>query len=198
MYNIFKIVKIIKWIIYTMIGNQIMDIIDILESKYLKTIEKRSEIAKALRFKALYIDELIAISNSIDDKKLATVFEAMEEITRTQPEIATLEWLSFSEKYIDSASNSLKRESSRIVGNIASIFEKNLDISIQKLLKNTCDDGTVVRWGSAYALARIIVLPCYANTPLFDSLMYISENETNKGVKNQYLKALKKATKLRK
>ncbi len=173
-----------------------MDIKSLLEEKILKAIEKRSEIINALQLKALGIDEIIAISEAIDDKKLAIIFEAMEAITRTQPEMATLEWLSFAENHIDSPSNSLKREASRVVGNIARLFENNLDGSIQKLLKNTNNEGTVVRWGSAYTLAKIIVLPHHANSPLFDTLKHICENETDNGVKNQYLKAIKKADKM--
>ena len=73
--------------------------------------------------------------------------------------MSTIEWLQFAEKYIDFQSNNLKREASRVAGNIAHLYVNDLTISIKKLLQNTNDGGTVVRWGSAYALAKIIVLP---------------------------------------
>ncbi len=175
-----------------------MDLKSLLESNDLKSMEKRIEIVHALQLGLLQIHEIVEVSSKVNDKKLATILEAMEEITRSKPEKSTLEWLLFAEKYIDAPSNTLKREASRIVGNIAEFFENNLETSIQKLLQNTKNEGTVVRWGSAYAFAKIIVLPYFANNELFDILSEICENETESGVKNQYLKALKKATMLRK
>ena len=50
--------------------------------------------------------------------------------------------------------------------------------------------------GSAYALGRIILIPEYANSKLFDMLTALAEQETENGVKNQYLAGLKKAKKL--
>jgi hypothetical protein len=62
------------------------------------------------------------------------------------------------ETYISSSSNSLKREASRVVGNIAHLFPDNLDDAIKMLMDNTNSDVTVVRWGSAYALGRVILI----------------------------------------
>ena len=64
--------------------------------------------------------------------------------------------------------------------------------AIPALLTNTTDSGTVVRWGSAYALARIIVLEHYRNSGLVQTVREIYEAEEESGVKNQYKKALKK------
>ncbi len=139
------------------------------------------------------IDEFLKTASKLDDKGISTVLEAMEQVTRNQPNISTLEWLRFAETNIDSKSNSLKREASRVVGNIAHLFENNLEMAIQKLLENTTNERTVVRWGSAYALAKIIVLPCFTNSPLFDTLTQICEDEIENGVKNQYIKGLNKA-----
>ncbi len=175
-----------------------MDLANILCTKELKAVERRLKIAEALRMGTISIEEIIKIASDSDDKSIATVLEAMEEVTGKDPNIATIEWLQFAETHIDSKSNNLKREASRIIGNVAHLFENNLDVSIRKLLENTTNEGTVVRWGSAYAFARIIVLPCFANSPLFDKLTQICETETENGVKNQYIKGLKKALKLRK
>lgn len=175
-----------------------MDIMNILSQKNMKALEKRTEIVEALKSSVLTINDIGEHSKNLDDKKITIILEAMEEITRNKPDFATLDWLLFSEQYIDAQSNSLKREASRVVGNIAHLFEDSLTVSIQKLLKNTNDEGTVVRWGSAYALAKIIVLPCYACSQLFDTLAQICEQESENGVKNQYIKSLKKAEKQRK
>jgi hypothetical protein len=164
----------------------------------MKALEKRAEIVEAIKAGILTIKDIGEVSKSLDDKKIAIILEAMEEITRSQPDVATLDWLLFSEQYIDAQSNSLKRESSRVVGNVAHIFQDSLTVSIQKLLKNTNNEGTVVRWGSAYALGKIIALPRYACSDLFDTLAQLCEQESENGVKNQYVKALKKAEKQRK
>lgn len=65
------------------------------------------------------------------------------------------------------------------------------------MIQNTQDEGTVIRWGSAYALSRIIVIPQYANSSLFERIQDLCEKENENGVKNQYVKAIKKAEKLR-
>ena len=55
------------------------------------------------------------------------------------------------------------------------------------MLTNTTDSGTVVRWGSAYALARIIVLEHYRNSGLVQTVREIYEAEEESGVKNHIL-----------
>jgi hypothetical protein len=97
-----------------------------------------------------------------------------------------------------SDSNNLKRGSSRIVGNIAHLFPNDLDETIQKLMVNTRNSSTVVRWGSAYALGRIIQIPVYANSGLYEILRDLCASEQENGVKGQLLNGLKKADKLRK
>lgn len=175
-----------------------MDIMDILGSKNMKALEKRTEIVEAIKAGILTIKDIGELSKTLDDRKIAIMLEAMEEITRSKPDIATLDWVLFSEQYIEAQSNTLKRESSRVVGNIAHLFQDSLTVSIEKLLKNTNAEGTVVRWGSAYALGKIIVLPRYACSKLFDTLALVCEQESENGVKNQYVKALGKAEKQRK
>ena len=103
-----------------------------------------------------------------------------------------MEYLEFAIKYISSKDNSCKREASRIVGNLASQYPQAVWDCIPALLDNTKADGTVIRWGSAYALSRIILLDEYRNTNLYEKLVTICDNEQDNGVRNQYLKAFKK------
>ncbi|MDR0839726.1 MAG: hypothetical protein LBN99_08835 [Oscillospiraceae bacterium] len=173
-----------------------MDIAALLGSKALKPSEKREQIADALRAGAVTVRELG--SGGLDEKQAGIVLEAMEAVSRNNPEAADTEWLNYAQAYIAAESNSLKREASRVVGNIAAGFPDDLDGSIEKLLENTKNDGTVVRWGSAYALGRVVLIPKFANSDLFDVLTGLAEREPENGVKNQYLTGLKKARKLRK
>lgn len=174
-----------------------MDILELLNNKSLRAIEKRTEIINAFVENIVSLKEVISICNSLNDKQIAIILEAIEEITNKELIQVGVDYLLFAEGYILSDNNSCKREASRIIGNLAKRFPNKLDIAIKKLLKNTNNESTVVRWGSAYALSRIIVLPQLAKTDLFNEINEICDKEQQNGVKNQYLKALKKALKLR-
>ncbi len=174
-----------------------MDIINLLDNRTRKSIEKRMEIVDAINAGLVTIEEIQSLKAVLDDKKMALVLESMEAVSNKNPEAADLRWLIFAQDFIASESNNLKREASRIIGNIAHRFPDDLSIAINRLMENTKDTGTVVRWGSAYALARIIQIPQYANSELFDILLNLSEREQENGVKNQLLNGLKKAKKIR-
>ncbi|OGO77460.1 MAG: hypothetical protein A2Y23_02190 [Clostridiales bacterium GWB2_37_7] len=173
-----------------------MDTLIMLNDKSIKAIEKRGIIIKSLKEKNIGIKEIKGLLNEIDEKKSAIIFEAMEAVTNSDAHIADIEWQHLAVENILSVSNRIKREASRIVGNIAHKFPNDLEKAIEKLLLNSKDPGTVVRWSSAYALAKIIVIPQYANGELFDRLTEICNHEEESGVKNQYVKALKKAAKV--
>ncbi|MCL2144624.1 MAG: hypothetical protein FWH43_03915 [Endomicrobia bacterium] len=174
-----------------------MNINCLLDNKLIKPVKKREEIVEAIRKKSITIKEIQKLKNTLDDKKMALVFEAMEDVTSKNPEISNRDWLKFVQEFIPSKSNSVKREASRIVGNIAHLYPNDLDLAIKDVMKNTKDEGTVIRWSSAYALAKIIQIPKYANGKLFDVLTDLSGKEKENGIKNQFLNGLKKAKKLR-
>lgn len=173
-----------------------MDINALLSDKSIKSMEKRNKLVTALKQNLVSINEISSMGN-LTDIDVGIILESMEEITRNTPELADKEWIDFSKKYLRSESNSIKREASRVVGNIAHRFPNDLDAAVEALIENTESEGTVVRWGSAYALGRIIAIPKYANSKLFDDVTSLSEAEQENGVKNQYLSGLKKAKKIR-
>jgi hypothetical protein len=133
---------------------------EILHDKNSKATQKRAQVAEMLREKALTMDDIMAAIAT--DKDVAAVLEAMEEVSRVEPSLPDDGWLSFAEEHIESASNTLKKEASRAIGNVAHLYPDKLAGIVQKLLANSGDDGTVVRWGSAYALARIVQIPAFA------------------------------------
>ena len=175
----------------------IMNIIGILNNKNVKSLGKREAVVEAINTGLITIEEIQSFQNVLDDKKMALVLEAMETVTNKNPGEADLDWLKFAQGYITSESKNLKRESSRIIGNISHLFPDDLEDAIQSLSKNTENEGTVIRWGSAYALGRIVAIPRYANSELFNLVTDLYERENDNGVKNQYLGGLKKAKKLR-
>jgi hypothetical protein len=173
-----------------------MSIISVLHDKDKKAVEKRVLLVEGIRKNTLSIEDVTALAD-MTEKDTGIVLEAMEEVSRTEPTFSSTVWLSFAEKYIEADNNTLKREASRAIGNIASLYPDELDGIVSKLLANSSNDGTVVRWGSAYALGRIILIPRYAKSDLYEKLTAIAEAEQENGVRNQYVSGLKKAQKLR-
>ena len=133
----------------------------------------------------------------MNDREITKELEVIEAASRDNPTAVTESDFNLAMQFIDSENNAQKREASRVVGNGAAAFPEKLDEVIPKLLKNTKNTGTVVRWSAAYALGRIVALPEYANSDLFDTVTKLAAAETDNGIKNQYLAGLKKAEKQR-
>ena len=173
-----------------------MDIVALLADKSTKSAQKREQICQALENTVITAREIRTYA--FDDSSVCTILEAMEAVSRSKPGIADIEWLNYAGERLSSMSNAVKREASRVVGNIAHLFSDEIGKLADVLIENTKNGGTVVRWGSAYALGRIVGIPEFANGQLFDVLAGLAERETENGVKNQYLNGLKKAKQLRK
>lgn len=173
-----------------------MNMIDLLNDNSTKSKDKRAKIISAVNNQEISIHDLISDS-SLVDKNILIVLEAIEEITRKTPETADAACILFAANYVTADSNAIKREASRIVGNLAHLFPEHLEPVIVKLLDNSNSVGTVVRWGSAYALGKIVQIPQFANSNLYLQVTTLSDEVKENGVKNQYLNGLKKAKKLR-
>lgn len=174
-----------------------MIIIDIINDKSLKRLEKREVIVESIINRKVDFSTISEACEILPEKKVSLLLEAIEEVSRSKEFILEADYLDLAEKYILSSDNSCKREASRIVGNLANKYPTKLDDAIVALLKNTDNEGTVIRWASAYALSRIIVIPQYAKSSLFEQISDLCAREEENGVKNQYIKALKKAEKIR-
>lgn len=168
-----------------------MDIKELFNNKSVKGTEKVMQLSITISNKEILIEEIIDICKTLKDSEIAFCMEAIEAVTNLNPEISNIGYLKFASSYIDSKSNSLKRESSRVIGNIAVLYPNDLDKPIQSLLNNTKDEGTVIRWSAAYALSRIIIIPKYSKSELLDKLVELSEKEEKNSIKNIYLKAFK-------
>lgn len=169
-----------------------MKLVDILSDKTIKRIEARTMIINGILNGKHTIENIMAVSKGLKENKVSTILEAIEEISNKGLMNLGVEYLEFAKLYISSEDNSCKREASRIVGNLASQYPQAVRDCIPALLENALADGTVVRWGSAYALSRIILLEEYSDTDLYEKLVLICDNEQENGVRNQYLKAFKK------
>lgn len=169
-----------------------MKLVDILNDKSIKKMTARTMITEGILKGTYSIEEIYEASKFLKDNKVVTILEAVEEISNKRLMDLGKEYLEFAKGYISSIDNSCKREASRIIGNLAARYPQAVKDAVPALLENTKSEGTVVRWGSAYALSRIIVLEGYCNTDLYDRIISVCEREQESGVKNQYLKALKK------
>lgn len=174
-----------------------MIVIDIINDKSLKRLEKREVIVESIINRKVDFSTISEACEILPEKKVSLLLEAIEEVSRSKEFILEADYLDLAEKYILSSDNSCKREASRIVGNLANKYPTKLDDAIVALVKNTDNEGTVIRWASAYALSRIIVIPQYAKSSLFEQISDLCAREEENGVKNQYIKALKKAEKIR-
>ena len=181
-----------------------MNIIELLRDKSLKGTERRQAVVNMIVAGELTVNEVTRSCGPrgadlcVAAPFLRPILEAVEEVSNKHLCPLDAAWLQWAEPYISSENNSCRREASRIVGNMAAQYPDLLDDAIERLMKNTSDEGTVIRWAAAYALSRIVVLDRYAKSDLYDRLVAVCDREENNGVKNQYLKALKKAAKIRK
>lgn len=173
------------------------ELISILNDRTTKPVEKRKLLVTALSETDSMDDVLKAACNSCSLKQIALVMEAVEEITREGTVENSQALLDFAKKYIGADNNSLRREASRVVGNLASKCPDQMNEIVPLLLQNAQNRSTVIRWSGAYALARIVCLSEYAVTPLFNIVTDLSVKEEDNGVKNQYIGGLKKAKRLR-
>lgn len=174
-----------------------MNLSIILSDPTLKGVKRRQAVVDYLLANDEFLMEVSSLLSQLDERQTATILEAIEEVSNKNIKLLREEYLHFAEQFVCATNNSCKRESSRIIGNLCARFPQSLSESMPLLFSNTKDPGTVVRWSAAYALSRIVVLPNYAKSDLYDTLVAIEAKEEEPGVKSQYTKALKKAAKLR-
>lgn len=174
-----------------------MTIKQIIDDKTIKRLEKRNALIEGILNGNFDFSAVTAACSLLPEKKISLLLEAIEEVSRSKEFALEEDYLKLSESYILSSDPSCKREASRIVGNLAAAFPENLDHAITALMQNANHDGTVIRWASAYASSRIVIIPQYARGSLFEQISNLCEKEKETGVKNQYSKALKKAQKIR-
>jgi hypothetical protein len=124
-----------------------------------------------------------------------TCMEAITLATESEPELAA-SCLDFVIEHIDDDAPRVKWEAARAIGNIAGAFPNKVATAVPKLLLNTKDEGTVARWSAAYALAEVAKNNPGMRKELCTKFEAILKREKNNGVRNVYLKAMKKMAKM--
>ena len=162
----------------------------------LKSKKKPKEIvellAEALKREKKLTGEFIQCFKDGTTTEKGNCMEAIEYITKENPEFAE-DYLDFVIEYINDKAPRVKWEACRIIGNVAKKFPDKVKEAVPKLLENTKDKGTVVRWSAAFALTEIAKSNQDVQKELAPEFKKILERETNKGVRNIYLKYLKGA-----
>lgn len=172
-----------------------MTIEQVFQDKTIKAKSKVATIGTWLVNSELPMEELLAYAEKQKATNKATCIEAVEYATKKQPTIADKNLLDYVTNALKDEEPRVKWESAKVIGNIAKLFPNQLDKAISKLLPNTENTGTVVRWATAYALAEILKLKTENNKTLLPALAALCEKEEDNGVKKKYLDALKKVKK---
>lgn len=168
-----------------------MVIEEILKDKSLKAKGKVEELSKALLEGKIKMDDVIKAAENAKDSEKGTCIESLEFATRTKPEISTLKCFHFAVKCLADKAPRVKWEAAKVIGNIARLYKTKLDDAIHRLLVNTEDPGTVVRWSAVYALSKILACKTKRNADLIPAIEAIIKREENKAIKKMYLAGLK-------
>jgi hypothetical protein len=134
--------------------------------------------------------QLIEILKTGSDVEKGTCADVIKHISKDKPEIVV--------PYIDEIIDYINYKAPRVkwgvpesIGNLSQKFPKEVEKAVPKLLVNTKDESTVVRWCAAFALSEIAKNNPRVRKELAPKIEGIIKNEKNNGVKNVYLKALK-------
>ena len=167
----------------------------IFQDKSIKAKDKVKILGEHLLNGELSLDKIVAYAEKQKAPNKATCIEAVEFATKKVPSIADENLLDYVTKTLTDKEPRVKWESARVIGNIAKLFPEHLDKSITNLLQNTENNGTVVRWATAYALAEILKLKTENNLKLLPKIEELSAKEEDNAIKKKYSDALKKIKK---
>jgi hypothetical protein len=165
------------------------EFIDIVKSKS-KPKGKTALLAAALISDKKLIDDLIEYFPDAPIADRGLCIEAIAEITKDDPKFADC-CLEFVIAQINDKAPRVKWEAATVVANAAKLYPERVAEAIPALIKNTEDDGTVVRWSAARGLTEIAKWNLKSQKKLLELFAKIIEVEQNNGVKNIYIKALK-------
>jgi hypothetical protein len=139
--------------------------------------------------------ELIKIMETGTDVERGNCADIMKHVTAENPEIAE-PYIDDLVKYINFKTPRVKWGVPESIGNIAKRHPEKVEKAIPFLFKNTIeskDNSTVIRWCSTYALSEIA--KASKKLELIYQIDEAAKKETNNGVRNVYLKAIKEVKK---
>jgi hypothetical protein len=162
---------------------------EILTSK-LKPKEKVTKLVEAVKQKKVSAQDFFAFFKAGSDVEKGTCADVMKHVSKDKPEVFV--------PYIDDMIEYINYDAPRVkwgipesIGNISQKYPEKVEKAIPKLLINTKEESTVIRWCAAYGLTEIAKNNPKKRTELLPIFAEMIAKEQNNGVKNVYSKALK-------
>jgi len=162
---------------------------DILKSK-IKPKEKQLKLVETVCNGKINDKEFIEFFKSASDVDKGTCADVMKHVSEQKPEILA-PYIDVLVEYINYKTPRVKWGVPESLGNMAKKYPDKVEKAIPKLLLNTKDESTVVRWCAGYALSEIAKYNTKKQKELLSIFSEIVKKEKNNGVKNIYLKTLK-------
>jgi predicted metal-dependent TIM-barrel fold hydrolase len=166
---------------------------DVLDSN-LKHKEKVTKITEDIYKNNEKFKELIELFRSGNDVTKGTCAEVMKFVSQQTPEVFP-PYLDELIEYINYKAPRVKWGIPEAIGHLAKTYPDKVTKAVPKLLENTKNESTVVRWCSAFGLSNIAKYNLELQDRLLEKFKQIIEIEQNNGVKNVYLRILKQIKK---
>lgn len=144
---------------------------------------------KVKKDKKLLSDFSVCLKNASATEK-GTLMEILEYASKDNSEVA-ISHLNEAINHLSFDAPRVKWEAARVIANLSEKYPDKTVQAIDKLLVNTKDKGTVVRWSTAFAIGEIAKFNKNKQKLLVNIIENLVKKEQNNGVKNVYLKALK-------
>jgi hypothetical protein len=159
----------------------------------LKPKEKQTTLVNAVCNGDIPVREFIDFFKSCSDTDKGTCADAMKHISEIKPEIL-IKYTDVLTPFINYKAPRVKWGIPEAIGNLAKTYPDKVTEAIPYLLQNTVENKintTVIRWCAAYGLTEIAKHNKKAQQVLMPKMKEIADKETNNGVRNVYLKAIK-------
>lgn len=172
-----------------------MNILDEIKNSNKNSKQLLLEISQAIyKDKKLLgeIKEALKIGSKVEK---GILMESLEYATKDDPGLAENMIETVIEYLDDKDSPRVKLEAARVIANVSQRYPERVARAIDKLFNNLKDPGTVVRWSAVFALCEITKFNQKVRQPILSRLDEVMKKEKNNGVKNVYLKALKRINK---
>lgn len=152
--------------------------------------EKVTLIAEKVKTDTKLVGQLVELLKTGTDVEKGTAAEVMKFVSKDSPDLI-FPYIGVLIEHIDYRAPRVKWGCPESIGNLAEKYPEEVEKAIPKLLNNTKDKSTVVRWCAAYALTEIAKYNSRKQKELVAKFLVLMKKEQNKGVKNVYIKAIK-------
>ena len=159
----------------------------------LKPKEKQTKLLEAVCSEKITDAEFMEFFVAANDTDKGACADVLEYVCEKRPELLALH-IDLLITYINYKSPKVKWGVPKAIGNMAKKYPDEAAKAVPNLLKNAVEskeNTTVIRWCAAYGLAEIAKNSKKAQTELIPRMTELAKKETNNGVRNVYLKALK-------